>query len=300
MLSLKLLVIKDRRRQEGLRGRNQLSPEVWSPHVEGRREVPGDGTLAGPHPLLTLLRCLLREAGDRTVEDIHWQLSYRDYTGTDTVASSRLQKSDHRPGAQPQSSKQASPTLEEPEERFLPRSGSRIPPTPPCSSRADAGGGTREHSGAGPERRPLPPRPKRLLEAGLWAGPADLGAGTPRSSTLDRAAAGRERMAGVVPAGCGPAPGRHCRAGPRSCAPLSLPVAEHSRAAGLTGLPPTPAGISPTARQVYTSLARVVRVPQPWRLGDGLSSGPPTKEAHVRENHLFFAAPEAPVGTIVS
>ncbi|XP_044924148.1 protein FAM3A isoform X2 [Mustela putorius furo] len=54
-------------------------------------------------------------------------------------------------------------------------------------------------------------------------------------------------MAGVVPAGCGPAPGRHCRAGPRSCAPLSLPVAEHSRAAGLTGLPPTPAGISPTA-----------------------------------------------------
>lgn len=82
MLSLKLLVIKDRRRQEGLRGRNQLSPEVWSPHVEGRREVPGDGTLAGPHPLLTLLRCLLREAGDRTVEDIHWQLSYRDYTGT--------------------------------------------------------------------------------------------------------------------------------------------------------------------------------------------------------------------------
>lgn len=189
----------------------------------------------------------------------------------------------------------------EPEGRFLPRSGHRIPPTPPCSSRADAGGGTREHSGAGPERRP----PSHPGQNACWRracgrSPRTWGRGLHGLLPLDRAAAGRERMAGVVPASCGPAPDRHCRAGPRSCAPLSPPVAEHSRAAGLTGLPPTPACISPTARQVYTSLAGVVRVPQPWRLGDGPNSGPPTKEAHVRDNHLFSAAPEAPVGTIVS
>lgn len=95
--SLSLLVIKDRRRQEGLRGRNQLSPEVWSPHLEGRREVPGHGTLAGPHSLLTLLRCLLREADDRTIEDIHWQLSYGDYTGTGRDAWRRGSVSLHGP-----------------------------------------------------------------------------------------------------------------------------------------------------------------------------------------------------------
>lgn len=171
---------------------------------------------------------------------------------------------------------------------------------PPGSSPAAAGGPGEAHSEAGPARAPPTRRAGRTVEAGLWAGVRGARGG-------DSAAASRLSARRQGPSGrqgwClrAVAPPRAAIAGPvgQSCAPPSPPVAERSRAAGLTRLPPTRLaspprpGKSPPAWPVSSA-------PSLGAEGGGLSSGPPAEEASVQENHLYSAAPEAPVGTIVS
>uniref|UniRef100_A0A8C0TG74 FAM3 metabolism regulating signaling molecule A n=1 Tax=Canis lupus familiaris TaxID=9615 RepID=A0A8C0TG74_CANLF len=159
----------------------------------------------------------------------------------DRSTSSRPQNPDRRPRAQPQARRPRRAGIR----RLWGAGGS--------PAGADVGSG---------RRRTAPP----LRRPGSGRGRGGAGAGPRRVPSSERPAAGPGRTAGAEPAGRGPA--RAAIAGPagQRCAPPSRPLAERSRAAGLTGLPQPSLRPPPRPGQRSTSQAcGVTAGPSPGR-----------------------------------